>query len=271
MLYDTHCHPYLSKEKTVDKVLERFFCGSDRFLNSIAVDISTSLQSIHLSEEYRWVFASIGIHPTSVQEYIGRQKRVINILSDLYEKYHKNIVAIGECGLDYYWLKKISDDHGISQEELISVQKEFFIAQIWLSKKLWLPLIIHNREASKDIYKILVAEKCKNFVFHCYSEDLEFAKKLIKFSPNCKLWFGWVVTFKNAKSVQDAAQNIPLKNIIIETDAPYLTPAPYRGKQENEPIYTQYILEKIIELRDEKPDLITKAIYENSKDFFIKT
>jgi len=268
MLYDTHCHPYLSKEKSQKETLERFFCGSNRYLNSVAVDISTSLHSIHLAEEYIGVYASIGIHPTSTHEYIGRQERVIKILSDLYKKYQGNIVAIGECWLDYYWLEKISTQHNISQKDLKQTQKDFFIAQIRLAKKLKLPLIIHNREASEDILEILKAENFTNFVFHCYSEDLNFAQRLIDFAPDCKLWFGWVVTFKNAKSVQDAVQSIPLKNIIIETDAPYLTPVPYRGKEENEALYTQYVLEKIIELRDESPEEITKTIFENSTSFF---
>jgi len=270
MLYDTHCHPYLSKEKSQKETLERFFCGTDRYLNSIAVDISSSFQSIHLAQEYNWVFASIWIHPTSTQEYIGRQERVIQILSELYEKYQDDIIAIGESGLDYYWLKKISQEHNISREDFRQIQKDFFIAQIRLAQKLKLPLIIHNREASKDIFEILKTENFTNFVFHCYSEDLKFAQKLIEFAPECKLWFGWVITFKNATEVQKKAINIPLKNIIIETDAPYLTPVPYRWKEENEPLYCQYVLEKIIELRSESPEEIMKTIFENSVEFFIK-
>ena len=103
---------------------------------------------------------------------------MIQILSELYEKYQDDIIAIGESGLDYYWLKKISQEHNISREDFRQIQKDFFIAQIRLAQKLKLPLIIHNREASKDIFEILKTENFTNFVFHCYSEDLKFAQKV---------------------------------------------------------------------------------------------
>jgi len=270
MLYDTHCHPYLSQLKSQDYILERFFSEKNRHLNCIAVDINTSLQSIWLSKQYPWIFASIGIHPTSTHEYIGKNEEAIKQLSTIYQENKENIIAIWECGLDYHWLESLSQKYTIPIQTLKEVQKTFFIAQIQLAKKLNLPLIIHNRDAKKDVFSILQQENFKNFVFHCYSEDLGFAQKVIDFAPDCKLWFWGVVTFKSAILVQETVKNIPLKNIIIETDAPYLTPIPYRGKEENEPLYTQYVLEKIIELRDESPEEITRTIFENSKSFFIK-
>jgi TatD DNase family protein len=91
-----------------------------------------------------------------------------------------------------------------------------------------LPVIIHNIEAKEDVFEILKQESFKNFIFHCYSEDLEFAKKLLEFAPNCKISFSGIVTFRNALGVQETAKNIPLENIIAETDSPYLTPVPYR-------------------------------------------
>jgi TatD DNase family protein len=97
-----------------------------------------------------------------------------------------------------------------------------------LAKKFNLPIVIHNREAKDDILEILKQEDFKDFIFHCYSEDLDFALKLLEFSPNCKIGFSGVVTFKNAKEIQETAKNIPLKNILAETDSPFLTPVPYR-------------------------------------------
>ena len=190
-------------------------------------------------------------------------------LEDMYHNNKQSIVAIGEIWLDYHWLDALSKQHNLMSDEIIQTQKEFFIAQINLSCKLWLPIVIHNRNSSEDVLKILEETGCKNFVFHCFSEDYAFAQKLLKLAPNCKLGFGWVVTFKNASTVQNAAKNIPLKNILIETDSPYLTPSPYRGKQENEPLYCEHVLSKIIDLRDESPEEIRKTLYDNSIEFFL--
>ena len=124
-------------------------------------------------------------------------------------------------------------------------------------------------ESSKDdIYKILTEIWYKNFVFHCYTENLEYAKKLLNFSPNAMISFSWIVTFGNAKEVQNTVKNIPLKNILIETDSPRLTPAPFRWKDENEPAFTKYVLDFISKLRHESKEEIRKQIFENSINFF---
>lgn len=268
MLYDTHCHPYLAKEKTQENVLENFFSWWWSYLNTIAVDIESSRTSIHLSEQYEWVFATIWIHPTHSIEYIWKLDETMSALESLYELHKDNIVAIWECWLDYYWLESLVKKYELPEKDIIYTQMAFFRAHIKLAQKYNLPLIIHNRNASEDIFAILQTTWFTNFIFHCFSEDYNFAKKLIDFAPECKLWFGWVATFKNAHAVQEALSHIPLKNIIIETDSPYLTPIPHRGKQENEPIYTQYVLDKIIELRNESPRKVQKAIFENSKNCF---
>lgn len=270
MLYDTHCHPYLAQKKSQDQVLENFFWSGWVYLNSIWCDIDSSIASIELAKKYLWAHASIWIHPTHVLKYSEKVSETISKLKSLYGRSSGHVVAIGESWLDYYWLKSLAEESGLKEEQIISLQKKFFMAQIDLAKELKLPLVIHNREASKDIFQILSDSWFQNFVFHCYSEDLDFALKLIELAPNCKLWFWWVLTFKNALKVQEVAQSIPLKNIIIETDSPYLTPAPYRGKQENEPILVKYVLEKLIELRSESPKEIREIVFENSVKFFIK-
>lgn len=268
MFYDTHSHPYLSKENTQEEILENFFNSWGRFLNSIACDISSSEISIHLAKQYQWVYATIWIHPTHVLEYKDKLDETIVKLEELYRQNPQHIVAIWETGLDYHWLESLSEKHDIPQEEIVSIQKNFFRAQMRLAKKLSLPIIIHNRSSADDVLEILQKENFKNFVFHCYSENLDYANKLINFAPECKLWFWWVLTFKSAKDVQETAQKIPLKNIIIETDSPYLTPTPYRGKQENQPILVKHVLSKIIDLREEDSEVITIQIFENSKKFF---
>ncbi len=152
-------------------------------------------------------------------------------------------------------------------EQKKQLEKDWFIAQINLAKKLDLPIVIHNREAWEDIFEILKQTNFKNFIMHCYSENLEYAKKLIDFSPNCKISFSWILTFKNAKNLQEVAKNIELKNIIIETDSPYLVPVPYRW-QENYPFYVEKVFDKLCELREEKPELIKNQIWENSLEIF---
>lgn len=270
MYYDTHCHPYLAKEKSQEEILENFFNWWGKYLNSIWCDLESSQISINLAHKYPGVYASIWIHPTHCLDYIDNIQETINELEKLYHKHADKIVAIWEIWLDYHWINSLSKKYSISEEKVIIIQKEFFRAQISLSKKLNLPIIIHNRSSADDVLDILIEMDCKDFVFHCYSEDLVYANRLLDHSPKCMLWFGGVTTFKSALWVQEAAQNIPLDNIMIETDSPYLTPSPFRWKEENEPILVKYILSKIIDLRNEKPEDITRQVFENSIKFFVK-
>jgi len=268
MLYDTHCHPYLAKEKAQESILENFFSNWWIYLNSIACDIESSEKSIDIAKAYSWAYATIWIHPTHTLDYKDTLDNTLEQLEELYHKNSQYIVAIGEIGLDYHWLDSLSEKYSLSVDEIVALQKEFFKAQISLAQKLDLPIIIHNRNSSADVLEILRETWCKKFVFHCYSEDYIYAQKLLVLSPDCKLWFWGVTTFKNANWVQETVKNIPLENIIIETDSPYLTPTPLRWKEENEPGFCKYVLSHIIDIRDESHDEITKQIFENSSDFF---
>jgi TatD DNase family protein len=268
MYYDTHCHPYLAKEKTQEEVLNNFFVSGGKYMNTIWCDIKSSITSINIAQTDSRIFATIGIHPTHTLDYVNTLEETISQLEKLYHENSSNIVAIWEIWLDYHWIESLSQQYNISEDEIIIHQKLFFIAQIQLAKKLSLPIIIHNRSSASDVLQILIEQECKNFVFHCYSEDLEYAKKLLTFAPNCMLWFGWVLTFKSATWVQETVKNIPLRNIIIETDSPYLTPTPLRGKQENEPALVKHVLSKIIDLREEGSQTVSQQVFQNSKSFF---
>lgn len=237
-------------------------------MNSVWCDLESSETCITLAQSNPGVYATIGIHPTHSLDYKNSLDESILRLEELYHKNSSHIVAIWEIWLDYHWLGSLSERYSIPEAEVVETQKEFFRAQIALAKKLDLPIIIHNRSSADDVYEILVETDCKNFVFHCYSEDTEYAQKLLAFGPNCMLWFGWVVTFKSAIWVQESAKNIPLRNIIIETDSPYLTPTPLRWKQENEPIFIKFVLSKIIDIRSEGSEEITQQIFDNSTNFF---
>jgi TatD DNase family protein len=269
MLYDTHCHPYLAEKKSQEKILNNFLETWD-FLNCVWIDIESSKKSILLAKKKEFIFATIWIHPSHSKDYIDQYEKTIIELEQLYLEDKNNIVAIWECWLDYHylWEKSWNESIILNSEDDKKNQKIFFKAQIELAKKYNLPIIIHNRDSKDDIFEILLETNFKNFVFHCYSENLEYAYKLINFSPECKISFSWILTFKNAKDIQETAKNIPLKNIIIETDSPYLTPTPLRWKEENEPSFTKYILDKIIELRNEDSDTIKKTIFTNSLKIF---
>ncbi len=268
MLYDTHCHPYLAQNKSQEKILQNFFQWKWKYLNTVSVDVLSSENNIILAKKYNWIFAVIWIHPTHVLEYKDILSNTIETLRNFYLNNTSQVVALWETGLDYYWLEKLSMQSGLSQDTIKNIQKEFFISHIRLAKELDLPIVIHNREAAWDVFEILKQENCKNFVFHCYSEDMNYARELIKFAPNCMLWFWWILTFKNAELTRIVAAWIPLKNIIIETDSPYLTPSPYRGKEENEPIFTQYALDVLCDIRQESYIDIEKQVFENSITLF---
>ena len=150
---------------------------------------------------------------------------------------HEKVVAIGEMGLDYYWDKSPKD-----------VQHEVFRKQIRLAKKLQMPIVIHNRDATEDVVSILREEKAETVggIMHCFTGSLEVAKQCL--DMNFYISFGGPVTFKNAKKPKEVAKEIPLDKLLIETDCPYLTPHPFRGKR-NEPSYVKFVAEEIAHLR----------------------
>lgn len=268
MLYDTHAHPYLATKKSQEQIFENFFDSEGTYLNTIGTNLDTSKMCVEIAKKNDGIFGVIGIHPCDIFPYRENITEAIQTLKQLYRENSDIIVAIGETGLDYYWLQQLSTDTWISQKNIIAMQEIFFRAQIQLAQDIELPIVIHTREASEDTLKILQSENMKNFVFHCYSNDLSFAQKILEYSPNAKLGFWGTLTFKNADTLRETVKHIPLSSIIIETDSPYLTPAPYRWKQENEPLYCKYVLDMIIDIREESSEKITQQIFDNSLQFF---
>ena len=274
-IYDTHCHPNLNKIKESEEIIKNFFENWWKYMNIIWTNLKTCSDVLKLSNINEWIYTSIWIHPCDI--YDLDLEATIKKLEKLLLINRKKIVAIWECWLDYYWMEKeleplswiLSPTQEKEATEIIKLKKEkqelFFKAQINLAKKNNLPIIIHNRDSKDDVLRILKETSFKNFIFHCYSENLEYAEKLIEFSPNCKISFSGIVTFKNAKEIQETAKNIPLINILAETDSPYLTPTPFRWKEENEPLFTKYIIEKISNLRWKD---CSKEILENSMEIF---
>lgn len=262
MFIDTHCHPNLAKDKSIDDIIKNFKSSWWKYMICIGTDLETSEDCLNLAKKYDFIKATIWIHPTDINEYRDKLDETIEKLEKMYLKNKKYIVWIWECWYDYYWIDKSNFE--IEKK----VQEDFFVSQINLAKKYNLPVIIHNREAKEDTLKTLIKTDCKNYILHCFSENLEFANRCLEFSPNCMISFSWIVTFNSAKDIQATAKNIPLKNILVETDSPYLTPTPKRWKEENEPSFTKYVLEKIVDLREESKEDIEKQVLKNSLKVF---
>ena len=217
MIFDTHIHLNDKKiyenldfyiQDALNKGVKKFLC--------VGYDLESSKIAIEFANKYHEVYASIGIIPTEYKQYNDDS---INNLRKLMDKSNK-IVAIGEIGLDYYWEK---------EESVRTLQKKIFIEQIELANELNLPISIHCRDAYKDTLDILKEHTCiKKGIMHCFSGSLESAKEFIKLGY--LIAFGGVLTFKNSIKTKEVLQNIDLKDVVFETDAPYLAPTPFRGK-----------------------------------------
>ncbi|MDX4013111.1 TatD family hydrolase [Aliarcobacter skirrowii] len=255
MIIDTHCHldneAYLSD---IDGVIKNALEAGVKAFLIPGADFETLPRAIELSEKYKEVFFAVGTHPYDINSY---DEKII-------EKYvnHPKCIAIGECGLDYY---RLPDDE-FEKEENIKRQKEVFISQIELSKKYQKPLIIHIREASNDSRLILekYASSELGGVLHCFNAS---AHLLPLANMNFYFGIGGVITFKNAKKLIEILPLIPQDKLIIETDAPYLTPHPHRGVR-NEPYYTTYVVKKMAELLNLDENYIEDLTTKNAKKLF---
>jgi len=228
MIIDTHCH--LDDDRYIDDLEEVLQRAKDSGVEKMiipAADPQTLKRAIELADSYDNIYFSVGVHPYDASNY--NREFIEEFIT------HPKCVAVGECGLDYYRLP----DNNI--EEYKNLQKEVFIDQIELAQKYNKPLIVHIRDASKDSLEILISTNSSNGVLHCYNADeelLQLAKRDFYFG------IGGVVTFKNAKKLINVLPKIPYDKLLIETDAPYLTPSPHRGKR-NEPSYCKFIADKI--------------------------
>ena len=211
-------------------------------------DKESIIESIDIAAQYDNIYLSLGFHPSeankTTQEDIEWLKEII--------KSNKKVVAIGEIGLDYYWEKDNKEK-----------QKEMFENMLLLSKELNLPVVIHSRDAFQDTYDILKKYDVKG-VIHCFSGNLENAKKYIKLG--FILGIGGVVTFKNT-NLKEVIKNLDLENIILETDSPYLAPTPFRGNQ-NSPKYIPIIAEEISNIKQIKIEEVMEKTTENVKKVF---
>ena len=249
---DTHTHLYSNAfdedrkamiERAIDAGVTRFFIP--------AIDSSHTKAMLQLEADFpEHVYLMTGLHPTSVKE---NYKEELRHVEDLLSK--RKFVAIGEIGIDLYWDKST-----------LQIQQDAFKHQIRLAKQYQLPIVIHCRDAFDEIFEVLDSEKSEDLfgIFHCFTGDLEQAKRAISF--NMKLGIGGVVTFKNG-GIDKFLNEIDLKHIVLETDSPYLAPAPFRGKR-NESAYIIRVLEKLSDIYGRSQEEIAAITTENSKAIF---
>lgn len=252
MFIDTHVHLNADQyTEDLQQVIDRALEAKVEKMVVVGFDKITIERAMELADSYEFIYVVIGWHPVDAIDCTEEDLQWIEELAS-----HPKVVAIGETGLDYYWDKSPKE-----------VQQQLFRKQIRLAQKLNLPIVIHNREATGDVVKILREENAATVggVMHCFSGSVETARECI--AMNFMISLGGPVTFKNAKTPKEVAKEIPLEYLLIETDAPYLAPHPYRGKR-NEPSYVPLVAEEIARLKGITVEEVAKATTENATKFF---
>ncbi|NOZ25485.1 MAG: YchF/TatD family DNA exonuclease [Nitrospirae bacterium] len=249
-LIDTHCHLEMSAfDPDRDGVMERARNAGIAAIVTVGSDLEGSEKAVMLAGKYDFVYASVGIHPHDARDYAPEAAERIRIWSR-----EEKVVAIGETGLDYHY------DHSPRD-----IQRRVFEKHLDLALELGLPVIIHSRDAKADTLKILSASGVSRGVMHCFSGDMEMAEQVM--AMGLYVSFAGPVTFKNARSLQETASSIPDEYLLIETDAPYLTPVPLRGKR-NEPSFLLHTARKLAELRGVSVDDIARITTLNAGRLF---
>lgn len=250
-IVDSHCH--LDDEKfdmDRDEIISDFEKEEIDFVVDPASDVASSEKIVEIVKKYDKIYGAVGIHPHEVENITDKDLKKIYDLS-----FSEKIVAIGEIGLDYYY------DNAPREK-----QKEIFIKQMEIAKKRKLPVIIHTREAMGDTYEILSKFKSEvKGVMHCYTGSIEMAKRFIELGYYISI--SGAVTFKNAVKVREMAKQVPIDNLLVETDSPYLTPEPNRGKR-NESKYVWLVAKKVAELKEIELNNLIYNTNSNARNLF---
>ncbi len=252
MLIDSHSHLDSDKyDQDLDQVIQRARENGVQQIVTIGTDIPSSQKATSLSETYSEIYASVGIHPHEVKTLDRKAFMKCHDLADT-----PKVIAIGETGLDYYY-----------QYSPPEQQIRWFREHIRLARSLQLPLVIHSRDAKEETLLILEEEKADEVggVLHCFTGDADMAKRGMEMG--FYISFSGIVTFPKAKDIQQVARDISLERILVETDCPYLTPVPFRGKR-NEPAHTRLVATKIAELRGMSLEETALALTENTRKLF---
>ena len=252
-LIDSHAH--LDGEKFADDraaVVERALAAGVVKIITMGDSLESSARSVALAERFEPIYAAVGVHPEEAQPMTAATDEQLAAWAA-----QEKVVAIGEIGLDYYWEK---------DEEKRALQRAIFVRQLDLARQLKLPVCIHDREAHGDMMKILKTEgRGLRGVLHCYSGSWEMAAELLKGD-----WYFGIdgpLTYKNAAKLPEIVQRLPAERILVETDSPYLSPMPFRGRR-NEPAHVLYVVKKAAELRGESLEDFARATRENTRALY---
>ncbi|MCI6676476.1 MAG: TatD family hydrolase [Clostridiales bacterium] len=251
-VFETHAH-YDDEwfEEDRDALLVQFpGQGIEKVVN-IAASLASIPTTIALAEQYDYIYAAVGVHPSETKELTEENFSLVREMAQ-----HPKAVAVGEIGLDYYW-----------DETERSVQKYWFERQIELARELKKPLVIHSRDAAKDTMDMMKALHTEEIggVIHCFSNSVEMAKEYV--NMGFYIGVGGVVTFKNARVLKEVVQAIPLERIVLETDSPYLAPVPYRGKR-NCSLYLPYVVTAISELKQVSEEEVVQVTNKNAHQLY---
>jgi len=252
MFIDTHAHLFYNNfNGELDQILERAIKANVKYIVCPGTDVKTSKQSVEIADKYQSVYAAVGVHPHDTKDFTGKEIEQLKKLAT-----HKKVVAIGEIGLDYYY------DFSPKKQQI-----KAFKAQLDLAAELDLPVVIHNREANKDTMNILREYKSKNIKgqLHCYAGTIEDAEELI--DMGFLISFTGNITFKKLEELREILKTIPVENLMLETDCPFMTPVPFRGKR-NEPSYIPYIAEKIAEVHNVSVEEVKELTTFNAINLF---
>lgn len=252
MLIDSHVHLDDSQfDEDREAVIDSLRENNLELVINVGADMESSKRAVELSEKYDMIYAAVGVHPHDAKAI---DEDTIEALRQLSKA--PKVVAIGEIGLDYHYDNSPRD-----------TQKKWFRRQIKLAKELDLPIIVHDREATKDTLDIITEEHDGKLrgVIHCFSSSVEVAEQYIKLGFFISL--GGPVTFKNAKMPKMVATEVPLESLLIETDSPYLAPVPFRGKR-NDPTKVRYVAETIANLKEISYERLVEATNKNTKRLF---
>jgi len=248
---DTHCHLDMADYDDCRQVVERAESAGVKYILSVGIDLASSKAAVALADEFPCVYCSVGIHPHHVG---GVEESQYQELADLAR--HPKVKAYGEIGLDY------ARDYAPHNVQILHFER-----QVALAKELGLPLIIHDREAHAEVMAILKAAHPlpAGGVMHCFSGDMRLAAAAIDLGFSLSI--PGVVTFSKAEMLHEVARAVPLKDLLIETDGPYLAPDPFRGKR-NEPAYVLYTAAKIAELREISINDVARQTSANAMKLF---
>lgn len=256
MLIDTHAHLTDNKFDNIrEELISSLIDNKVEKVFTVAYNKQSIIDAVELSEKYDNIYAIIGIHPEDAKYWDDETEELIR----KYAK-HPKVVAIGEIGLDYHY-------DGYDKE----LQAQIFIKQLELAHELDLPIAIHNRDSIGDCLKILKEHKhllTNSGVIHCFSESVEIYKEIKKLG--LKIAFGGTLTFKNSVQAPKVCEVANLDDILLETDCPYLTPHPYRGKYINEPKYTSLVAQRIAEIKSISYDNVVDKTTQNALELFKK-